>query len=63
MQTAKLYQRYATRCLQEARTTSDAQHKALHVEMAQAWQRLADQAKVTNDLRTHTPNSESDRGD
>jgi len=61
MQTAKLYQRYATRCLQEARTTSDSQHKALHVEMAQAWQRLADQAKVMG--AAHTSSSAPDPGD
>ncbi len=63
MQSAKQYQRYATRCLQEARITSDSNQKAFLVEMAQAWQRLADQAKASKALLAHTPNSEPDRGD
>jgi hypothetical protein len=61
VQTAKLYQQYATRCLREARTTSDSKHKAFLVEMAQAWQRLADQAKVIGTAQTS--GSEPDRGD
>ena len=61
VQIAKLYQRYATRCLREARTASDSKHKAFLVEMAQAWQRLADQAKVMG--ATPTSSSEPDRGD
>jgi hypothetical protein len=61
MQPAKLYQRYATRCLQEARTTSDSKLKAFLVEMAQAWKRLADHAKVV--VETHVSRSEPDRGD
>jgi hypothetical protein len=61
VQTAKLYQQYATRCLREARTTSDSKHKAFLVEMAQAWQRLADQAKVIGAAQTSS--SEPDRGD
>jgi len=61
MQTAKLYQRYVMRCLQEARTTSDSQRKAFHIEMAQAWQRLADQAKVMG--AAHTSSSAPDPGD
>lgn len=59
---AKRYQRYAARCLQEARTTTDFRLKTFLVEMAQAWQRLADQAKVGGSL-TNTPSSEPDRGD
>ena len=61
VQIANLYQRYATRCLREARTTSDSMHKAFLVEMAQAWQRLADQGKVIG--AAHTSSSEPDRGD
>ena len=61
MQFAKLYQRYATRCLQEARAASDSQLKSFLIEMAQAWQRLADQAKVAG--AAHTSSSEPDRGD
>jgi hypothetical protein len=61
MQSARLYQRYATRCLQAARTTSDSKHKAFLVDMAQAWQRLADQAKAV--VQTPISSSEPDRGD
>jgi hypothetical protein len=61
VQTARLYQRYATRCLQEARTTPDSQQKAFHIEMAQAWQRLADQVKVMG--TAHTSSSAPDPGD
>jgi hypothetical protein len=61
MRFEKLYQRYATRCFQEARTTSDSIQKAFFIEMAQAWQRLADQAKVIG--AAHTSGSEPDRGD
>jgi hypothetical protein len=56
-----LYQRYATRCLQEARITSDSKLKAFLVEMAQAWKRLADQAKVV--VESPGSSSEPDRGD
>ena len=37
MGTTKDYQRYAVRCLQEARTATDSQHRFFLVEMAQAW--------------------------
>ena len=62
MSIAKDCQRYAVRCLQGARTTVDPRHKTFLVEMAQAWQRLADR-------ETHARNgdafsiSEMDRGD
>jgi hypothetical protein len=39
----KDYQRYAVRCLQEARIAADSGHKVFLVEMAHAWQKLADQ--------------------
>jgi hypothetical protein len=61
MQLAQLYQRYATRCLREARSTPDSNLRAFLIEMAQAWQRLADQAKLIG--TAHTSNSEPDRGD
>jgi len=61
-QSGKEYQQYAARCLQEARATSDFKLKTFLVEMAQAWQRLADQAKVVGSL-TSSPSSEPDRGD
>ena len=57
---AKEYQRYCTRCFHEARTTSDFKLKILMIEMAQAWQRLADQIKVDAAL-PNTPTSEPDR--
>jgi hypothetical protein len=62
MSVAKDCQRYAVRCLQDARTTVDPRHKTFLVEMAQAWQRLAER-------ETHARNgytcsvSELDRGD
>jgi hypothetical protein len=59
---ARDYQRYASRCLQEARSTSDPKLRAFLVEMAQAWQRLADQAKAGT-FHTYSPGSEPDRGD
>jgi hypothetical protein len=62
MQPARKYQRFSARCLQEARSTLDAKLKAFLVEMAQEWQRLADQAKVVS-AGTQTPRSEPDRGD
>ena len=61
MQLAQLYQRYATRCLREARSTPDSNLRAFLIEKAQAWQRLADQAKLIGTV--HTSNSEPDRGD
>jgi hypothetical protein len=62
MRSAKQYQRYASRCLQEARSTNDFKLKAFLVEMAQEWQRLADQLKTTAAVHK-APSSEPDRGD
>ena len=45
MSALKSYQRFATRCLEEARKTSDSKQKSLFIEMAQEWQRLAETAK------------------
>jgi len=58
----KDYQRFATRCVEEACITADAGLKALLQEMAQAWQRLADEATSAKGLRAGTV-SELDRGD
>ena len=44
MTALKDYKRFTARCLEEARVTIDERHKAFLVEMAQAWQRLADEA-------------------
>jgi hypothetical protein len=62
MAAPKDYQRYAARCLQEARKTADSQHKAFLVEMAQAWQRLAEQATNVKDAQVCS-DSAPDRGD
>jgi uncharacterized protein YaaW (UPF0174 family) len=62
MTTLKNYQRYATRCLEEARISVDDRHKAFLVEMGQAWQALADQAKNIKGVKV-SPASEPDRGD
>ena len=60
----KDYQRFATRCLEEARITVDARHKALLQEMALAWQRLADEATSAKGLQATTASEpEPDRGD
>jgi hypothetical protein len=42
MSVAKDCQRYAVRCLQDARMTADHRQKTFLVEMAQVWQRLAE---------------------
>jgi hypothetical protein len=62
VRSAKMYQRYAALCLQEARSTTDARLKAFLIEMSQEWQRLADQAKTTAALQ-QARSSEPDRGD
>ena len=63
MPASKSYQRFATRCLEEACKASDLKQKALFAEMAQEWQRLAEQAIVAHRNCTNTSNSEPDRGD
>jgi hypothetical protein len=45
------YQRRAAQCLRLARTTNDPTNKALLLEMAQAWVRLAHQIQA----RTEPP--------
>jgi hypothetical protein len=63
MASVKHYQRYAARCLQEARVTADSPQKAFLVEMAQAWRNLAEHAAVAKSNQTDLPISEPDRGD
>ena len=63
MPASKSYQRFATRCLEEACKASDLKQKALFAEMAQEWQRLAEQAIVAHRNCTNPSNSEPDRGD
>jgi hypothetical protein len=60
MSALKHYQRYATRCLEEARISDDA--RLNFVEMGHAWQRLADQEKRVKGVEI-SPVSEPDRGD
>jgi hypothetical protein len=49
------------RCLQEARATTDPRLKALLAEMAQEWQRLAEEANRKSEQ--HFRNPEADPGD
>jgi len=63
MGTPKDDQRYATRCLQEARVIPDSEQRSFLVEMALEWQKLADQATHTVNGQTDTAISEPDRGD
>jgi hypothetical protein len=63
MPALKSYQRFATRCLEEARKTSDLKQRAFFTEMAQEWQRLAERAAVAHPGCTNVSNSEPDRGD
>jgi hypothetical protein len=63
MGTLKDYQRYAARCLQQARADPDSQHRLFLIEMADAWRRLAEQATNATGGRTDIRISEPDRGD
>jgi hypothetical protein len=62
MGTLKNYQRYAARCLEQARADPDSKHRLFLIEMAEAWRRLAEKANAS-DGYTETPISEPDRGD
>jgi len=42
MEAAERYKRYAAECLRIAQETSDSAHKVRLLEMAAAWQRLAE---------------------
>jgi len=63
MPTSKTYQRFATRCLEEARKASDLKQKTFFIDMAQEWQRLAERATVADRSCVNVSNSEPDRGD
>jgi hypothetical protein len=57
MQQVKKYQRFAALCLEQARSTTDPRLKAFLAEMAQEWQRLAEDVKgqkVKQDFRSPT---------
>jgi hypothetical protein len=45
MQQTRKYRRFAAKCLEEARGTIDPRLKAFLGEMAQEWQRLAEEKK------------------
>jgi hypothetical protein len=62
MQRSRKYQRFAARCLEEARATTDPRLKAFLAEMAQEWQRLAEDAK-SGEEHYPTANKKEDPGD
>jgi hypothetical protein len=62
MQRLRTYRRFAARCLEEARGTIDPRLKAFLAEMAQEWQRLAEEAKGEKNER-HFRGPEADPGD
>jgi hypothetical protein len=61
MGTVRNYQRFAARCLQEARTAPDSPQRSFLIEMAQAWRRLVEHATTANVRQPDV--SEPDRGD
>jgi hypothetical protein len=63
MTTSAKYGRFAVRCLEEARNTTDASLRAFLIEMAQAWQMLANQATANENLKANPVMHETDRGD
>ena len=64
MPASKTYSRYAMRCLEEARRTSDQKQKTLFIEMANEWQRLAQQvADIQGGGGTKASNLTPDQGD
>jgi hypothetical protein len=62
MQRSRTYRRFAARCLEEARRTIDPRLKAFLGEMAQEWQRLAEEAKGEKNEQ-HSRGPEADPGD
>jgi len=64
MPASKTYNRYAMRCLEEARKTSDQKQKAFFIEMANEWQRLAQQpTDIQGGGGTKASNLTPDQGD
>ena len=63
MAAARDYQRFSARCLEAASGTDDPQHRALLVEMAQAWRRLAEEAMSSKGAQVVCSAAEPDRGD
>ena len=62
MQRSRKYQRFAMRCLEEAHTTTDHRLKVLLAEMAQEWERIAEEAKDAKG-QLHFLSPEVDPGD
>jgi hypothetical protein len=62
MQRSRTYRRFAARCLEEARGTIDPRLKAFLGEMAQEWQRLAQEA-VSEKNEQNFQGPEADPGD
>ena len=53
MATPEDYRRYAEKCMEVARTIESAQSRALLIQMAQVWARLAEQrANATHEQQT-----------
>lgn len=64
MLNSKTCQRYSMLCLEEARKAHNSRQRVLLAEMAQQWQRLAQQAAAVDCARgVSNSNLELDRGD
>jgi hypothetical protein len=63
MATSDNYRRYAVRCLDLARAMTDERERACLIEMAQVWQKLANQAIAAENLQGAPVTEEPDRGD
>jgi predicted 2-oxoglutarate/Fe(II)-dependent dioxygenase YbiX len=46
---AETYEAHAAKCLRLARLVREADHRAMLIEMARAWQKLAQQVRVQAD--------------
>ena len=55
MRTYEEYQQKAAECLEQAHAAADPTNKALLLEMAQAWIRLADETKTKRSTSTSRP--------
>jgi len=55
------YRRFAVRCLEIARAMRDERTRAVMLQMAQVWSRLADEADASPKGRTHETDGDSDQ--
>lgn len=55
MSSSAKYRRFAQECLEMARTTEDPQSRAVLLQMAQVWARLAGEQQVVKVIRTRNP--------